>query len=209
MSEKEITLTLPDGSKKIFTKGVTGREVAESISSGLARNALSVALDDEILDVNLPLPHSGNIKINTWETDGGKKTFWHSSAHLLAEAVEFLYPGAKFGIGPAIENGFYYDIDFGDTVIHPEDLETIEKKMIELARRKSSYVRTEVSKEEAVDYYKKKDDPYKLDLLQELEDGTITFYQQGDFVDLCRGPHIPSTGFIKAVKLLKLAGSYW
>ncbi|MEX1136999.1 MAG: threonine--tRNA ligase [Balneolales bacterium] len=209
MSNKEITLTLPDGSKKVFTNGVTGREVAESISSGLARNALSVTLGNEILDVDLPLAHSGNIKINTWATDDGKKTFWHSSAHLLAEAVESLYPGAKFGIGPAIENGFYYDIDFGDTIIHPDDLEKIEQKMIELARKKSPYERTEVTKEDAVDYYKKKDDPYKLDLLENLEDGAITFYQQGNFVDLCRGPHIPSTGFIKAVKLLKLAGSYW
>ncbi|MEX0685633.1 MAG: threonine--tRNA ligase [Balneolales bacterium] len=209
MSNKEITLTLPDGSQKLYTNGITGREVAESISSGLARNALSVTLDDDILDLDLPIPHSGKIKINTWEADDGKKTFWHSSAHLLAEAVESLYPGSKFGIGPAIEQGFYYDIDFGDNAIHPEDLGKIEAKMIELARTKSPYKRTEISKEEAVAYYEKKNDPYKLDLLKDLEDGTITFYQQGNFTDLCRGPHIPSTGFIKAVKLMNLAGSYW
>ena len=209
MSSKEITLTLPDGSPKVFTQGVTGRDVAESISSGLARNALSVTLNDEILDMDFPLPHSGNIQINTWESEAGKKTFWHSSAHLLAEAVEALYPGARFGIGPAIEHGFYYDIDFGDTTVHPEDLGKIEKKMVELARTKSPYERREIPKDEAVAYYTEKGDPYKLDLLKDLEDGTITFYTQGNFTDLCRGPHIPSTGFIKAVKLMNLAGSYW
>ncbi|MEX0928819.1 MAG: threonine--tRNA ligase [Balneolales bacterium] len=209
MSSDDITLTLPDGSQKLFNQEVTGREVAESISAGLARNALSVTLNDEVLDLDRPLHQSGNIQINTWEQEAGKKTFWHSSAHILAEAVEALYPGVKFGIGPAIENGFYYDIDFGGRVIHPGDLEKIEQKMIELARTKSPYVRTAISKEEAVRYYRKKDDPYKLDLLEDLEDGTITFYNQGNFTDLCRGPHIPSTGFIKAVKLLNLAGSYW
>ncbi|HKJ44414.1 MAG TPA: threonine--tRNA ligase [Balneolales bacterium] len=209
MKEDKIRLTLPDGSIKEFEKGSTGRDVAESISKGLARNALSVTLDDEILDMDRELPHSGAFKINTWDTDDGKYTFWHSSAHLMAEAVQELYPDVKFGIGPPIDQGFYYDMDFGDEKLTLEDLEKIENKMIELARQKNEYKRIEVPKKEAIDYFENKGDPYKLDLLEGLEDGEITFYEQGKFTDLCRGPHIPSTDKIKAVKLMNIAGAYW
>ncbi len=209
MADNNITLIFPDSSKKDFREGITGREVAESISAGLARNALSVTFDRQIYDLDRPLPHSGKIKINTWDDDDGKYTFWHSSAHLMAEAVQEFYPDAKFGIGPPIENGFYYDIDFGDHPISEDDLKKIEDKMIELARNKETFKREEISKKEALRYFEKKGDPYKLDLLEDLKDGTITFYHQGNFTDLCRGPHIPSTDKIKAVKLLSLAGAYW
>ena len=209
MADKNITLVFPDGSKKEFHEGVTGRGVAESLSQGLARNALSVTLDGQIYDLDRALPHGGAIKINTWDDEDGKYTFWHSSAHLMAEAFQELYPDVKFGIGPPIENGFYYDMDFGDRQISDDDLQKIENKMMELARRKETFKREEISKKEAVDYFKKKDDPYKLDLLEGLEDGTISFYHQGNFTDLCRGPHIPSTDKIKAVKLMSIAGAYW
>lgn len=204
-----LTLTLPDGSKRQFPEQSTGFDVAKSISQGLARNALSITLNGEVLDLHRPITEEGSITINTWDSEEGKATFWHSSAHLMAEAVEALYPGSKFGIGPAIENGFYYDIDFGDRSISAEDLAAIESKMIELARQKNEYSRIPKSKNEAIDYFKEKGDEYKLELLRDLEDGTITFYNQGNFTDLCRGPHIPDTGRIKAVKLLNLAGAYW
>jgi len=206
---EQITITFPDGSEKKFPKGVTGREVAESISMGLAREALSITLDDEIMDLDRPINHDGTITINTWDTEDGKYTFWHSSAHVLAEAIQELYPNAKFGIGPPIENGFYYDIDFGDQTVGQNDLEEIENKMIEMARKKSEFNRVPVSKEEALEFYKDRDNEYKVDLIQDLEDGNITFYKQGEFTDLCRGPHIPDTGRIKAVKLTSLAGAYW
>ncbi len=204
-----ITITFPDKHQRTYPAGTTGYEIASDISGRLANDALSITLNETVMDLDLPVRESGNIRINTWETNDGKMTFWHSSAHLLAEAVEALYPGVKLGIGPAIEQGFYYDIDFGDHAVSTEELPAIEKKMIELARSKSEYVRREISKDEAVNHYKKKEDPYKLDLLNELEDGTITFYTQGNFTDLCRGPHIPHTGKVKAVKLLSLAGAYW
>ncbi len=209
MSEEKIILTFPDGSQKEFEHGVTGFDVANGISQGLARNALSITLDDQILDLNRVIPHSGKVKINTWDSDDGKYTFWHSSAHLMAEAVQEFFPEAKFGIGPPIENGFYYDMDFGDYNLTQEDLEKIENKMLELARTKSEYKRIDVPKKEAVEYFTKKGDPYKIDLLKDLEDGSITFYEQGNFTDLCRGPHIPSTDRIKSVKLLNIAGAYW
>lgn len=209
MSDAKRLLILPDGSQKSFSIPITGRQVAASISQGLARNALSVTLKGTVYDLDRPLPEDGSIMINTWNQDEGKTTFWHSSAHLLAEAVEALYPGAKFGIGPAIETGFYYDIDFGDRTISAEDLPAIEQKMIELARQKNQFQRREVPKTEALAYFEDKGDGYKLDLLKELEDGTISFYTQGKFTDLCRGPHIPNTGEIKAVKLLNIAGAYW
>lgn len=205
----QITITFPDGTEKEFPKGITGREVAESISMGLAREALSVTLDDEIKDLTQPIEKSGSITINTWDTDDGKYTFWHSSAHLLAEAIQDLYPQAKFGIGPPVEDGFYYDIDFGDQTIGQNDFEKVEDKMIELARNKEEYKRQPVSKKEALEFYKDRNNEYKLDLIEELDDGNITFYTQGDFTDLCRGPHIPDTGRIKAVKLTSLAGAYW
>jgi len=206
---EQITITFPDGSEKQYPKGITGREVAESISKGLAREALSITLDNEILELNRPIKRSGTITINTWDSDDGKYTFWHSSAHVLAEAIQELYPDAKFGIGPPIENGFYYDIDFGDQTVGQNDLEKIEKKFIEKARKKSEFERTPISKKEALEYYEKVGNEYKIDLIEDLEDGNITFYKQGDFTDLCRGPHIPNTGLIKAVKLTSLAGAYW
>jgi threonyl-tRNA synthetase len=195
--------------KRNFKKGVTGFEVAESISKGLARNALSITHNGKILDLDRPITEDGTVELNTWDSDDGQYTFWHSSAHILAEAVQELYPDAKFGIGPPIENGFYYDIDFGDSSINNEDLPGIEEKMIELARKKSKFERKEVSKKDALQYYEKKGNEYKIDLISQLEDGTITLYEQGNFTDLCKGPHIPDTGIIKAVKLTNLAGAYW
>ena len=209
MANNKITITFPDGSEKNFDSGVTGREIAESISMGLAREALSVTVNDEILGLNRPINEDGSITINTWDSDDGQYTFWHSSAHLLAEAVQELYPDAKFGIGPPIESGFYYDIDFGDQSVGEDDFQKIEKKMIELARKKSEFERKPVSKDEALSFYKEKGNEYKVDLIEELEDGNITFYTQGNFTDLCRGPHIPDTGRIKAAKLTAVSGAYW
>ncbi|GAB5552094.1 MAG: threonine--tRNA ligase [Saprospiraceae bacterium] len=204
-----INITLPDGSVRQYEPGTTAMQVAESISAGLARNVLSAKVDGEVWDASRPIQNDANVQLLTWNDEDGKNTFWHSSAHLLAEALEALYPGTKFGIGPAIENGFYYDIDAGDHQISVDDLPKIEAKMTELARQKNAYVRKEISKADAVEYFKEKDDEYKLELLDGLEDGSITFYEQGNFVDLCRGPHIPNTGKIKAVKLMKVAGAYW
>lgn len=204
-----VNISFPDGTVREFPQGVTGAEIARSISEGLARNALAIELNGEVIELSRPINSDGSIKILTWTDPKGKNTFWHSSAHLLAEALEALYPGVKFGIGPAIDNGFYYDIDLGDRTIGEPDLAAVEAKMKELARKESVYVRKDVSKADALDYFTKKDDPYKLELINDLQDGTITFYQQGNFVDLCRGPHLPSTGFIKAVKLLNVAGAYW
>lgn len=209
MGEQSLNITFPDGSQKEFPDGVTGYEIAESISKGLAREALSVTLDDEILGLSRPIHKDGTITINTWDSEDGKYTFWHSSAHVLAEAIQELYPDAKFGIGPPIEQGFYYDVDFGDADFGKDDLEELENKMIEMARKKSEFDRQKISKNDAIAFYQKKDNPYKLDLIEGLEDGTITFYTQGEFTDLCRGPHIPHTGKIKAVKLTSLAGAYW
>lgn len=208
MSE-QITITFPDGSNKQFKSGTTGLEIAESISKGLAREALSITLDSEIMDLSRPIERDGAITINTWDSEDGRYTFWHSSAHLLAEAVQQLYPDAKFGIGPPIENGFYYDIDFGEESVGKDDLDEIEERMIELARRKSEYERRRISKEEALSFYRERDNEYKIELIRELEEGSITFYTQGDFTDLCRGPHIPHTGKIKAVKLTGVSGAYW
>lgn len=206
---KNILLTLPDGSKREYAEGTTGLEVAKSISSGLARAALSITVNGEILDLNRPITNDAEIAINTWDTEDGKYTFWHSSAHLLAEAVQEVYPEAKFGIGPPIESGFYYDIDFGDKTITPDDLKKIEAKFIEKARNKNTFERRDISKKEAVEYYSNVGNEYKVDLIEDLDDGTITFYTQGDFTDLCRGPHVPNTSLIKAVKLTSIAGAYW
>lgn len=204
-----INITLPDNSVRQFPEGITSLEIAKSISEGLARNVLSASVDGQIWDLNRPINNDAHVKLNTWESNEGKFTMWHSSAHLLAEAVEQLYPGVKFGIGPAIENGFYYDMDFGDKQITAEDLKTIEEKMLQLAREKQAYVRREVSKEQALDYFSEKNDEYKVELIKDLEDGQITFYESGTFTDLCRGPHLPDTSPIKAVKLLNIAGAYW
>ena len=204
-----IKVTLPDGSIKEVEKGTTSLEIAKSISEGLARKVLAAEINNEIWDLTRPITIDSSLKLLTFQEDGGKSTLWHSSAHLMAEALEFYYPGIKLAIGPPIENGFYYDIDFGSYEISEKDLNKIEKKILELAREKNEFLRKEVSKKEAEDYFKDKQDPYKLELIQELEDGSITFYTQGKFTDLCRGPHIPHTGFIKAVKLLNIAGAYW
>jgi threonyl-tRNA synthetase len=204
-----IKITLPDGSARDYPAGVTGMEIARSISEGLARNALSIEVNGEIWDLSRPIHAPASIKIFTWNDKGGKYAFWHSSAHVMAEALEALYPGIKLGIGPPIENGFYYDVDLGDKAFGEDDLPAVEKKMMELAKLNNPFVRTEVPKKEAIDYFSKKGDEYKLELLEGLADGTITFYKQGNFVDLCRGPHVPATGVIKAVKLLNVAGAYW
>jgi len=204
-----IKITLPDGSVREYSKGTTSHQVALSISEGLARNVLAAKIDGNVQDALLPLEKDCALQLLTWNDVEGKQTMWHSSAHLLAEALEALYPGSKFGIGPAIENGFYYDVDFGEKTVSTEDLDKIEAKMAELAKQANTYVRKEVSKADAVKYFNQKEDQYKLELIDGLADGTITFYTQGNFTDLCRGPHIPNTGFIKAIKLLNVAGAYW
>ncbi len=205
----DINITLPDGSVKTYPSGVTAMEVATDISEGLARNVLSAKVNGEIIDSNRPIKKDSEVSLLTWNDEGGKSTMWHSSAHLLAEALQSFYPKIKFAIGPPIENGFYYDVDLGDEQISDKDLPQIEAKMLELARQKNEYIRHEITKSDALDYFRKKDDEYKLELIEDLEDGTITFYEQGGFTDLCRGPHIPNTGFIKAVKLTSIAGAYW
>ncbi len=204
-----INITLPDGSVRSYEQAVTAMQVATDISEGLARNVLAAEVNGEIVDATRTISEDASIKLLTWNDVDGKSTYWHSSAHLMAEALESLYPGIKFGIGPAIENGFYYDVDTGDHVISSDDFKKIEDKMLELARTKSDYLRQEISKSEAIEYFKNKGDEYKLELLEDLTDGEITFYQQGQFVDLCRGPHITNTSKIKAAKILKVAGAYW
>jgi threonyl-tRNA synthetase len=204
-----IKITLPDGSLREYEKGTTAHQVALSISEGLARNVLAAKVNGEVWDATRPINNDAKLVLLTWNDAEGKSTMWHSSAHLMAEALEALYPGTKFGIGPAIENGFYYDIDLGGKAFSQEDFKKVEDKMLDLARQGNPYIRKEVSKADAVSYFKEKGDEYKLDLLEGLEDGQITFYQQGNFTDLCRGPHIPNTSFIKAVKLMNVAGAYW
>lgn len=204
-----VQITFPDQVVRSYPQGTSSFEIAQSISEGLARKVLAAEVNGEIYDLSRPLETDAQIKFLTWDDKGGKSTFWHSTAHLMAEAIEALFPGTKFGIGPAIETGFYYDLDLGDRTIGEEDLALIEKKMKELAAQKSVFKRSAISKSEAIAYFTKKNDPYKIELLQDLEDGKITFYQQGAFTDLCRGPHIPNTGFIKAVKLTNIAGAYW
>ncbi len=205
----EVKITLPDGSSRNYPEGVTGMAIAQSISEGLARNALSIEVNGEIWDLSRTITGDSTIRIFTWNDKGGKYAFWHSSAHVMAEALEALYPGVKFGIGPPIENGFYYDVDLGDREFGEDDLAKVEAKMTELSRKSNTFIRRDVTKEEAISFFAKKGDPYKVELLQDLADGSITFYEQGNFTDLCRGPHIPNTGFIKAVKLLNVAGAYW
>lgn len=204
-----IKVTLPDGSVREYPKGTTSMQVALSISEGLARNVLSAKVNGEVWDASRPLNSDCTLSLLTWNDAEGKETMWHSSAHLMAEAIESIFPGAKFAIGPPVENGFYYDIDFGDKTFSTDHLEQVEKKMMELASKKNEYIRKEVSKADAIKYFTEKGDPYKLELIDGLADGSITFYTQGEFTDLCRGPHIPNTGFIKAVKLLRVAGAYW
>jgi len=205
-----IKITLPDERVLEFEKGITGLEIAKSLSRSLAEDALAISVNNELWDLTRPIETDASIKIHTWNDDEGKHAFWHSSAHLMAEAIEQLYPNTKFGIGPAIEQGFYYDVEFPEgVVITDADLPKIEAKMKELAQRKENIVRKNISKQEALDFFKKKNDYLKTELISELEDGTISIYQQGDFTDLCRGPHLPNTGYIKAIKIMSLAGAYW
>lgn len=204
-----INITLPDGSVKQFEGNITPLDVAKSISEGLARNVLCASIDGNVVELSRTISQDCALKLYTWNDAEGKQTFWHSSAHLLAAAVLELYPNAKFGIGPAIENGFYYDIDFGDEVLSSEDFSKIEAKMAEIVKRSVSLVRKEVSKAEALKWFEAKGEIYKVELINDLEDGTITFYESGDFVDLCRGPHLVDFSPIKAIKVLSLAGAYW
>lgn len=204
-----IQITFPDGKVREYEKGISSMDIAKSISHGLAQKVLAAKVNGEVWDASRPINDNATLQLLTWEDTDGKSTFWHSSAHLMAEALEALYPGVKFGIGPALEQGFYYDVDLGDRTFSSTDFKKVEEKMVELARKKSEYIRTEMPKAEAVRYFTEKGDEYKIELLQDLEDGKITFYQQGDFTDLCRGPHIPNTEVIKAVKLTKVSGAYW
>ncbi len=204
-----INITLPDQTIREFPSGITGMEIAQSISEGLARNVLSITVNGEVMDLNRPITTDAAIKLNTWDDKDGKATMWHSSAHIMAAAIEELYPGTKFGIGPDVENGFYYDIDLGDKSISSNDFSEIEDKILEIARRKEPFIRTDIPKNEALEFYRAKGDEYKVDLISDLEDGTISFYKSGHFTDLCRGPHLVDTSPIKAVKLLNTAGAYW
>jgi threonyl-tRNA synthetase len=204
-----IKITLPDGSIREYEKGTTSLQIAKSISEGLARNVLAALVNNEVWDASRPINTDSTLNLLTWNDSLGKETFWHSSAHLMAEALEALYPGVKFWVGPPLENGFYYDVDLNGQTLSPSDFEKIEQKMLELARKDNAYIRKEISKQDAIKYFKEKGDEYKLDLLERLEDGNISFYTQGEFTDLCRGPHIPTTGFIKAAKILNIAGAYW
>ena len=204
-----VQVSLPDGSMREYPIGSSAMDVALSISEGLARNVLAAKIDGVVQDASFSLHTNCQLQLLTWNDAEGKSTMWHSSAHLMAEALEFVFPGVKLAIGPPITNGFYYDIDLGEHTITEKDLEIVEEKMKELAKAKNPFLRTEISKKEAIAYFTEKKDPYKLELLEDLEDGTITFYTQGNFTDLCRGPHIPDTGFIKSIKLLSIAGAYW
>ena len=203
-----IKVTFPDGGIREYAEGTTAMQIAESISPRLAQEVLSATVNGKVCDLNMPIQTDAQIKLHKWDDPEGKQAFWHSSSHLLAEALEALYPGIKFGIGPSIENGFYYDVD-SPVPITEADLPKIEKKMEELARTKETITRREVSKAEALDTYTKKGDEYKVELISALEDGTISFYTNGNFTDLCRGPHLPHMGFIKAIKLTSIAGAYW
>lgn len=204
-----IKITFPDGNVREYPQGITGLEIAKSISERLANDVLSVTVNGEVWDLTRGITTDATVKLHKWDDEQGKHAFWHSSAHLMAEAIESLYPGVKFGIGPSIENGFYYDIDFDKYTVSDEDLPKIEEKMLEFARQKQIIARKEVSKDEALTTFNQKGDPYKVELISDLEDGTISFYTQGNFTDLCRGPHLPDTSYIKAIKLLNIAGAYW
>lgn len=204
-----IKITFPDNNSREYSDGVNGFDIAQSISPRLAKEVLSITVNGELWDLTRTIKEDSSIVLHKWNDEEGKHAFWHSSAHLMAEALEALYPGVKFGIGPAIENGFYYDVDLGDRVLTESDLPDIEKKMQELVSRGIGFQRREVSKDEAISFFKDKGDEYKLELINELEDGTISFYEQGNFTDLCRGPHLPGSKLIKAIKVLSIAGAYW
>jgi threonyl-tRNA synthetase len=204
-----MKITFPDKNVREYPEGTTALEIAKSISEGLARNVLAAKVNGEVRDLQRPIHQDSALELLTWDNAEGKSTFWHSSAHLMAEALEFYFPGVKFWVGPPVDHGYYYDVDLGDKTISNEDFKKIEDKMLELARQNNPYLRKEISKKDAVNYFTEKDDQYKLDLLQGLDDGTISLYTQGNFTDLCRGPHIPHTGYIKAIKLMNIAGAYW
>jgi threonyl-tRNA synthetase len=204
-----INITFPDGAVRQYEKGITALGIAQSISEGLARKVLAAEVNGQVWDATRAIENDATLKLLTWDDGGAKSTFWHSSAHLMAEAIESMFDGVKFWVGPPVENGFYYDVDLGGRTITEEDLRKLEVKMAELAKQNNVYIRKPIAKAEAVNYFAEKGDEYKLDLLQNLNDGEITFYTQGKFTDLCRGPHIPSTGFIKAIKLTNIAGAYW
>src|SRR5688500_2976017 len=204
-----INIRFPDGAVRQYENGISALGIAQSISEGLARKILAAEVNGQVWDVTRPIEHDADLKLLTWDDNGAKSTFWHSSAHLMAEAIETMFAGVKFWVGPPVENGFYYDVDLGGQTITEEDLRKLEVKMAELAKQNNAYIRKPVAKAEAVKYFEEKGDEYKLDLLQNLNDGEITFYTQGNFTDLCRGPHIPNTGLIKAIKLTNIAGAYW
>ncbi|MCE2824739.1 MAG: threonine--tRNA ligase [Sediminibacterium sp.] len=204
-----INITFPDGAVRQYEAGISADGIAKSISEGLARKVLAATVNGEVWDSTRPITVDASLQLLTWDDDAGKNTFWHSSAHLMAEAVEALYPGVKFWVGPALDKGFYYDIDLGDRHLSEDDLIAIERKMNELAKQANTFTRKEISKADAIAYFTERNDPYKLDLLEGLQDGNITLYSQGNFTDLCRGPHIPNTGAIKAIKLTNIAGAYW
>ena len=209
-TNNRMKITFPDGSVREYEKGVTALQIAESISPRLAAEVLAATVNGEVRDLTRPINDDSTLRLHKWDDEEAKHTFWHTSAHLLAEALTELYPGTKFGIGPAIENGFYYDVEPpAGVVIKETDLEKIEKKMVELVARKEAVVREDISKAEAMAMFEAKGEIYKVELISELEDGTITLYRQGGFVDLCRGPHLPDTSPIKAIKLLSVAGAYW
>jgi len=204
-----VNISFPDGAIRQYESGISALDIAKSISEGLARKILVASVNNKVVDVTRSITSDASIKFLTWDDSEAKNTFWHSTAHLMAEAIEAIFPGVKFWVGPALEKGFYYDMDLGDKKITEDDLLAIEKKMIELSKKNNSFLRIEKSKKDAIDYFTDKGDEYKLDLLTNLIDGEITLYSQGEFTDLCRGPHIPHTGFIKAIKLTNIAGAYW
>ena len=204
-----IKITFPDGSVREYENGVTGFQIAESISTRLAQDVIAVQVNDSVTEINRPITQDATIKLFKWDDAEGKHAFWHTSAHLMAEALQELYPGIQFGIGPAIENGFYYDVDPGTAVIKESDFATIEAKVMEIVARKEQVVRQEISKADALAMFAAKNESYKLELINDLEDGTITIYRQGGFVDLCKGPHITNVGLIKAFKITSVAGAYW
>ena len=204
-----INIKFPDGAVRQYENGISALGIAQSISEGLARKVLAAEVNGQVWDLSRPINEDASVKLLTWDDNGAKSTFWHSSAHLMAEAIESMFDGVKFWVGPPVENGFYYDVDLGGQTINEEDLRKLEVKMAELAKQNNVYLRKPVAKADAVKYFEEKGDEYKLDLLQNLNDGEITFYTQGNFTDLCRGPHIPNTGFIKAIKLTNIAGAYW
>jgi threonyl-tRNA synthetase len=204
-----INITLPDGSVRSYERGTTALEIAKSISEGLARNVLSAKFNNNTIEVSEPLQEDGSLRLFTWNDKEGKQAFWHSSAHVLAQALEFFYPKIKLTIGPAIENGFYYDVDLDGATISDKDFKKIEDKMLEFAREKAEFHKKPVTKADALAYYQSKNNEFKVELIENLNDGDITFCDHSNFTDLCRGGHLPNTGFIKAVKLMSVAGAYW